>query len=173
MSTRNFTTDKLTIERLREVLHYDPETGIFTWRVRLNNSTAAGSAAGCLKPNGYIHIRIDGVLHQAHRLVLYWVNGVASSSGDVDHRDHNRSNNVFVNLREATRSENMQNTRKPRDNKSGFKGVSWNKERKKWAAFIRTAGKSKNLGNFTNIEDAVEARKAAEILYHPFRVIAG
>ena len=162
----------LTIERLREVLDYCPETGLFTWRVSTSNRMPIGSAAGSLKPNGYVAVNIDGKRYQAHRLALFWVSGIEPKAQAVDHKDRNPSNNKFTNLREATREENMQNASLSKANLSGYKGVSWVPDRQKWQVYITIRNKRLPLGRFYNISDAVAARQKAEVELHPFRVTA-
>lgn len=84
----------------------------------------------------------------------------------VDHVDGNGLNNQRINLRSATRSENARNSRRHRDNTSGFKGVSWNKAKQKWRAYITLNGKEKHLGLFSTAEAARDAYAAANALMH-------
>ena len=168
MSKRNSTP--LTIERLREVLDYCPETGLFTWKISASNRKPAGSIAGTIDSYGHVYISIANKNYPAHRLALFWVNGKPSTCEHVDHRDRNPSNNRFSNLRELTCSQNLQNSKVSKANTSGIKGVSWDRFTGKWAADLAVGGKLIRLGRFALIEDAIAARKAAEITHHPFRV---
>ena len=152
---------------IRSALHYDHETGIFTWRHRVGiyrgiNNRCAGTIAGTPDGNGYISIRIDQHRFKAHRLAWCWMMG-SDPASDIDHIDCDRSNNRFANLRIATRTQNLGNSSKRFDNTSGHKGVCWDKRAKKWKASICISGNSMHLGNFYNIEDAAEAYKRAAI----------
>lgn len=160
----------LTVERLREALHYSPETGLFNWKISTSARRAAGSLAGCRRPSGYFAINLDGVSYPAHRLALFWFHGKPSECQHVDHIDRNPSNNRLLNLRELTCSENLQNSKVNSRNVSGIKGVSWDSRERKWCASLQVNKRFLRLGLFKLMEDAVEARKAAEILHHPFRV---
>ena len=114
----------LSQTRLRELLHYEPATGIFTRLVTTNtNNAKAGSVAGCLCPNGYITIGINGKEYLAHRLAYFYMTGDWPPAM-IDHRDTCRHNNVWANLRPATQAENMLNTGAPKNNKLGHKNIS-------------------------------------------------
>lgn len=149
----------LTAERLRELLHYDPVTGVFTWKVTISH-LAAGSVAGSIGPNGYVRIMIGRRSYKAHRLAFLYMTG-SFPPGDVDHRDTNKANNKWNNLRPATRSQNVCNGKLRSDSRSGVKGVSWNTSHRKWTAYIQTDGKRRYLGWFETIEEAAEARRIA------------
>jgi hypothetical protein len=128
----------LTAERLREVLNYDPETGVFTWK-ESRGSKAKDQAAGSLhKEDGYIYVRVDGVLYKGHRLVWLYMTGARPHR--LDHKDGKRANNSWSNLREATNGQNMMNTGKRPSNKSGLKGVSWAKVKRLWRMDIAAYG---------------------------------
>lgn len=160
----------LTAERLKELLHYDPETGVFTWRVYRGGTAKQGTIAGGLIPAGYRIIRL-GVNQYAHRLVWLYVYGRLPTQ-DIDHIDGNRDNNAFANLREATRSENLQNQRRAKSKIGpGVLGVSWAKHRNKWLAQITYDGKQHNLGLYNTIEQASAAYLAAKREKHPFCTI--
>lgn len=154
----------LTAERLREVIHYNPEDGTFVWLVSLSSSHKAGSIAGCVNPKGYVVIRIDRHLYRAHRLAWFYMTGEWPDRG-IDHEDTNRSNNRWLNLRVATDMQNSANSRRHKDNSSGFKGVHLHKQTMKWAARIMVAGKSIHLGLFPTPEaaHAAYAAKAIEL----------
>ena len=151
--------------RLKEILNYDPDTGIFTWR-----NTGRGKRriiAGCLR-NGYITINIDKIRYQAHRLALIYVYGHCDSS-DVDHINGIKNDNRIVNLRFATRSENKQNIRKIQpNNKSGYMGVDFHKSTGFWRATITIMQKQKHIGLFKTPEEAHQAYLIAKRNLHPF-----
>jgi hypothetical protein len=113
----------ITAERLREALHYEPATGVFTRSIRTANCVKVGDVTGCLGARGYLDIRIDGRLYRAHRLAWLYMTGEWPKS-EIDHINGIPADNRFCNLREATRSQNIANERKHVDNTSGFKGVS-------------------------------------------------
>lgn len=129
----------LTQDALKKVLRYDPGTGIFTW-VKSRGGHLAGSRAGGIDGDGYEVIHINKRPYRAHRLAWLYVHGTLPDS-DVDHRDLNRSNNPIDNLRPASRAQNMANTLKRSNNRSGFKGVSFHKASGLFRATIVVAGR--------------------------------
>lgn len=161
-------TPTITQSELRRLLSYDPETGVFTWRRKMSSRALEGDVAGGAFARGYHGIRIYGRRYYAHRLAWLYVYGVWPST-QIDHIDRNPSNNCIANLRLATPSENSQNTRTPRDNQSGFKGVHWDKSRGKWLAFINLDKQFLNVGRFDCIAEAIRARRTAEAAHHPYR----
>lgn len=161
----------LTQERLKELLHYDPNTGDFVW---LANKARAkiGNIAGCCKEGGYRQIKIDGTMHLAHRLAWLYVHGTFPEKG-IDHFDGNPSNNRTENLREATQSENMENQRKARSNNiSGVFGAHWSKDKQKWYSRIVVKGIKNHLGYFATPELASAAYLTAKAALHPFGTIS-
>jgi len=159
------TGHSLTAERLRQLLDYDPATGIFVWKVT-RGSGRRGSVAGYVKE--YVEIRVDGVLHLAHRLAWLHVHGKWPAD-QVDHRNGIKTANWIDNLREATNAQNQENAKRRRTNTSGFTGVHWDKRERKWLARIRAGGKRIPIGHFANIEDAAAARAEAKKQLHKFQ----
>lgn len=164
---------ELTAERLKELLHYDAETGAFSWRVNRGAGAKAGARAGCVwcagdgKPS-YLQIRIDGHLYLGHRLAFFYMHGEWPTQR-VDHRDCNGLNNSWSNLRPATNSENMANGRKRSTNTSGLKGVTYNRQKRKWAAQIKKDYRRIHLGYFDSKDSAHAAYLAkAETLFGEF-----
>jgi hypothetical protein len=154
----------ITQEQLKELLHYCPETGVWTWLVsrgRARNGSEAGHII--LKQNGkkYRCIGVLGVLHLAHRLAFLYMNSAFPEAG-VDHEDGNGLNNRWQNLKAATSADNAKNQRLREDNVSGTPGVSWHKRDCKWQAIITVNQKQKSIGHFSRKEDAIAARKKAE-----------
>lgn len=150
----------LTAERLREVLDYDPETGIFTWSLTPRSGITAGGVAGTPNALGYIVIRIDRGRYQAHRLAWLYVTGVWPTA-EIDHKNCTSNDNRFANLREAGRSQNIANSRRRSDNTSGFKGVTFHKASGKWHAKIWKDQKEISLRYYNTPEEAHAAYVAA------------
>jgi hypothetical protein len=159
-----------TADRLRDILSYCPETGIFRWLVDANSnaSVMAGDIAGGVNNCGYRRIGVDGLRYAAADLAWLYMTGEWPQC-TVDHRNRIRGDNRWDNLRAATRSQNLWNMTIRGNNTSGHKGVSWVPSRNKWIATICVYGKLKNLGRFEKIEDAIEARRrAAEAMHGDF-----
>lgn len=157
----------ITQERLKELLHYNPETGVFTWKVSKGPKAKSGSDAGCdlqRKRTYYKQIGIDGVRYYAHRLAWLYVHGKLPKN-DIDHEDGDGLHNWINNLRDATNRENCKNRRLSCLNTSGVIGVNFDKRSGKWHARIGTMSGFKHLGYFTSIDAAIAARKAAEVKY--------
>ncbi len=164
MSEHIVPRQELTAEYLRSILHYEPETGIFTWKISNSNRVKVGDAAGSQNGDGYLRIKVLSRQYKSHRLAWLYVYGEWPKL-DIDHINRNRSDNRRVNLRDVTQKQNMQNASKRSDNTSGHPGVSWHKQHSKWQARIMHNQKDIHLGYFTDIEEALSARKAAEKLY--------
>lgn len=156
-------TSDLTADRLRQLTHYDPETGVFT-RLTKWGSKDIGDIPGSLSPQGYWYIGVNSKVYPAHRLAWLYVHG-EWPQGDIDHIDRDRLNNRIANLREATRSTNLHNSPN-RGAASGHKGV-YRTQEGNWQARIRVNDHVHHLGTFKNLEDAVAARKFAEQLLIP------
>lgn len=157
--------ETLTHERAWQLLHYEPQTGWFTWKTREQELPASaskfvGKRAGSIHQSGYRIIVLDGRHYRAGRLAWFMMTGSWPQSL-VDHKDCDRSNDAWSNLRQATSSENCANTRIRSDNTSGFKGVVWVKPRSKWTAFITVGGRIKRLGYFNDKYAAADAYAVA------------
>ncbi|WP_312740473.1 HNH endonuclease [Cedecea neteri] len=150
---------ELTAEILKEHLHYDPETGAFTWIKKRRGRMQPGDAAGAINSHGYVKIHLLGKVFSAHRLAWLIYYGEWPPE-DIDHIDRNKSNNRIDNLRKASRSMNSANVGIKSHNTSGYKGVSFNKEWGKWFAQIIVRGKKKFLGYYESPEKASEAYKS-------------
>jgi hypothetical protein len=157
----------ITQERLRELLDYDPETGIFRWRVASSpyarhHTYAVGDVAGHSQSRGYLAMWLDGRKYLAHRLAWLYVHGVMPDD-DMDHVNRTRTDNRIENLRPASRVQNNGNAALPKHNTSGVKGVRWHKQRGKWVAQISIGNRCRYLGIFGSKDDAADAyRKAAQ-----------
>ncbi len=159
----------ISINRLHEVLRYDPESGEFTWKVMLSSRGLVGTRAGTKnswgRTGGYFKIKIDKQDYWAHRLAWFYMTGWWPAV-QIDHVNGIPGDDRFCNLREATRAENQRNCRRPSHNTSGHKGVSWRKAAKKWYAYIKVNRRMIALGFFDNIDEAVAARALAAVKYH-------
>lgn len=144
---------ELTQERLKELLEYDPETGIFRWLVKPCRSVRAGDVAGCVRKNGYIYISIRRKLYPAHRLAWLYVKGVWPVDC-IDHIDLNPANNCISNLREATHQENAWNAAARSNNTSGYKGVCFDTKRGRWRSQATVNYINCHLGYFDTPEEA-------------------
>lgn len=154
----------LTQDTLKSLLHYDPDTGVFTWLVAKSARAQPGAVAQCHDKHGYIVIRVNRHLYKAHRLAWLYVYGVWPN-GEIDHINRIRDDNKISNIRESDRLRNTKNTGPLKNNTSGVKGVSFHKHSGLWHARIYNAGKCISLGVYHNIEDAAKARFEAEERY--------
>ena len=151
---------QLTQERLRALLHYDPETGVFV-RTKGVQGFASGSTAGNHHAaSGYVMIGVDRRSYRAHRLAWLYMTG-AWPPGDIDHINRDRADNRWAKLRVATRSQNNANAKRRCDNTSGARGVSWDAKNKRWRAYVGVGGKQLHLGRFDTVEQAVAAQASA------------
>jgi hypothetical protein len=172
--------DNITGELARELLSYEPETGVLTWKPRDRkwfssdriwrswNAKFANTPAGSQRADGYIHVGLLNRKYWAHRLAWLIVRGEWPDA-DIDHIDGRPSNNKWDNLRDVDRSRNLKNAKRRKDNTSGCTGVSWHRGEQKWRACIHRGRGTISLGYFKNFDAAVAARKAAECKhgFHP------
>jgi hypothetical protein len=172
-----------TTEQLNKLLDYNHENGIFTWKkregsgrsVNVFNALYAGKLAGNIhrtvkSKTAYIAIKINGKTYKAHRLA-YVAMGI-NLPKEVDHIDHDGTNNAWSNLRSSDSFDNSKNLPMQKSNKSGAVGVNWHKSAKKWQArAVNGEGVRVDLGRFDKIEDAIKARNDAEkeFLYYEYR----
>lgn len=161
----------LTQERLKELLHYDEETGVFTWLISPRNNVPSGSIAGQIDNKGYVRIIYKRKLYLGHWLAWFFVYNKWPDN-ELDHINGNPTDNRISNLRDVTRKQNMENKKIYKTNKSGYSGVTWHITKKKWCARIGHYGKRLYLGEFDNLKDAIDARIKAEnkIFTHNQRV---
>jgi HNH endonuclease/AP2 domain len=162
---------ELTASRLRQLLSYNPDTGLFT-RLITRPGTAgkarAGSVAGTTQSAGYIQICIDGEKYLAHRLAFLYMRG-SFPRGNVDHANHAPNDNRFGNLRSGSQSQNCANSRLPCTSTTGKKGVYYRPDYGNWLAMICKDGKKIYLGLFDSAEAAQQAYlKAARRLFGEF-----
>jgi hypothetical protein len=144
-------------EKLLSILVYEPTTGNFYWTIDRCNNAKRGARAGSVNSKGYRVINLEYHRYKEHRLAWFYMTGEWPI--EIDHINRIRSDNRWCNLRNATRIENARNMGTSKYNKSGFKGVRWNKQNRKWQAKAKVNGKQIYLGFFKSIEDAANAYK--------------
>lgn len=171
------TRTPLPAEAMRELLHYEPETGKLFWlarpesafssaRAQLSwNARWAGKEAFTATNYGYPVGNINARTYQGHRVIWAIVHGVWPEH-DLDHINGDRADNRLANLREATRSENLCNRDMSPQNTSGHKGVYFHEKTQKWRAHIKKDGKFRFLGCFPVLDDAIAARALAADKLH-------
>jgi hypothetical protein len=139
-----------TFERVDSLLSYNPETGIFHWRVSRGRLAKAGSIAGSPHKNGQIQICIDRKLYKAHRVAHLLMTG-SWPDGNPEHESRIGSDNRWINICDlATRRENGGNRNLNRNSTSGLKGVTWSKQKRKWVSQIEVLDRRLHLGYFTD-----------------------
>lgn len=149
---------------LDKILRYDAETGIFYW-IDSRGPVKSGAEAGSLTDRSYISIGINGRYYLAH--VLAWLTTTGEMPGSqLDHKDTNRINNRFDNLRLSTQLENTYNRSMMSNNRSGVKGVHWHAFSQRWRAVIGVKGKKIQVGAFESIDLAKEEITKARDKYH-------
>jgi len=170
-----------TAGQVRELLDYDPETGVFVWKERGSkwfttdhhnrtwNTRYAGKKAGATDDRGYLIIGIKNKTYWAHRLAWvhfygYWPEFL------IDHADRDKSNNKIANLRPATKSQNAQNSKRDCGRTSSYTGVHWCSKSKKWWARIRANGTRLNLGRYNDEYPAALMYSIARELLHTHKV---
>ena len=158
----------LTQERLKQLLDYDPKIGVFFWKIRVNPRVPKGSIAGSDK-SGYITICIKRKMFKAHRLAWFYVYGVWPVN-HIDHINHDTADNRICNLRDVSRSENMQNRLSAQKNNlsTGVLGVYLTNRglSKKYTASLQINGKSKHLGYFATADEAYATYLKAKRIHH-------
>lgn len=158
------TPEYLTQKFIKSILHYDPETGVFTWSELLNRRSKI-KIAGRPNGNGHIQIFIRGKMYMAHRLAFLYMTGSLPEKV-VDHINRDRSDNSWKNLRSSDYSQNCCNITDRKDNTSGCRGVFWRKESQKWRVIVVKNKKRMNLGSYEDFELAELIAKEARVKYH-------
>jgi hypothetical protein len=153
---------------VRELLDYAPDTGVLTWRVALTSFIKVGQVAGKTDKRGYSQIGIGRRNYMAHRLAWLHVHGTWPPN-QIDHINGNPADNRISNLRLATASQNIANSRLHCDSTSGLKGICFVKKQKRWAARIQRDGRRRYVGFFDTAEEAHAAYcHAAQELFGEF-----
>src|SRR6266436_2503150 len=138
----------ISLSRLKEIMKYDPDTGLFTRRYKWWNKVLYGGKAGY-----YIYHQVDDKTYATHWLAWFYMTGEWPKH-QIDHKNRIKSDNKFLNLREATQSQNLMNGERSKRNKSGYRGVSWHSKYGKWRACISIDGKLIHLGYAETAEKA-------------------
>jgi hypothetical protein len=154
----------LTAERLREVLSYSPETGLFYWREQ-RGSVRSGARAGHVDSDRYIRIGVDAAVYKAHRLAWLYVHGNWPADF-IDHINGDPGDNRITNLRACCHAQNLKNVRRNRKNSSGFKGVYSRTGGRTWYSQIVSDGRRRHLGSFPSKEKAAAAYDEAARRLH-------
>jgi hypothetical protein len=154
----------LSHEYLTKVLEYEPESGVFIWKIRASQAVKPGDIAGSVNKNGYLFIKVGKYIYRAHRLAWFYFYGQwpPIENYQIDHIDGNRLNNSIKNLRLASNAKNARNHKLYSHNTSGVSGVHFAEASNKWKATIRYNGRNIHLGYYASFEDAVNARIVAE-----------
>jgi hypothetical protein len=162
----------ITQSDIKNLLWYDPESGVFRWRNPTACQIPRWAVAGCRKRDGYIRIVINGVYYAAHRLVWLYMHG-SFPSHQIDHINGIRTDNRRSNLREATAKQNNENITLRRDNTSGYRGVTLNKKSGKWQATVQHKGVWVYCGLHQTAEIAANTaeQKRQELFTHHREVI--
>ena len=142
----------ITAEKLRELVHYDPDSGVFTRLKRTSNSTNIGDIVGSVNAGGYIEMSVGGKRSYGHRLAFLWMTGEMPPL--VDHINGVRTDNRWVNLRWADDALNSENRRNCPQRNNPLLGASWHKGAQKWVSAIKVRGVPRYLGLFATPEEA-------------------
>lgn len=150
-------------EELKELLHYDPLTGVFIRLRKVANRDTIGEVVGHVSAKGYVIIKIHQKAYKAHRLAILYMTGEFPIAL-VDHLNGVKHDNAWFNLREATALQNNYNKTISAHNKTGYVGVCHHKDR--YRADIRVGGKNVYLGLFATAEAASEAYETVAVQLH-------
>lgn len=154
----------LTQAELKQLLHYDPETGLFTRLTSPSTNAKVGDIAGW-NSCGYVRIKLNKKMYMAHRLVWLYMYGKFPDH-QIDHINHNRSDNRLCNLRAVTHQQNQWNPQRRKDNTSGYIGVRFHKAAQKYTATICCNKKNRHIGCFDTLEQANLAYLKAKAELH-------
>lgn len=157
-------TRPLTYEIVREMFEYH-EDGYLIWSDHCRRPDKVGRRAGWMDRHGYYEVMIYGKAHKVHRVIYMWHHGYMPE-GIVDHEDRDKLNNKIENLREVSVTCNNRNCEVRKDSKTGVCGVFWHKQSRKWEAKVRVNRVATTVGRFSNFDEAVKARHAAEIKHN-------
>lgn len=157
--------EELTQERLKEILHYNCETGVFKNTITRSPKNIKGETCGNINNNGYTCMMIGRRMYFAHRLAWLYIYGYHPENY-IDHINRNRSDNRLSNLREVSNQCNSRNSKVSSNNKTGVKGVSWKKNCNKWVAQITVNRRNIVVGMSEDFIESVKFRWEAEKKYN-------
>lgn len=155
----------ITQDELKKILHYNPDTGIFTRLVNFGTKKKSGEIVSNISSSGYSNITINYKNYYAHRLAWLYIYGYFPKN-QIDHINGIKSDNRICNLREADNCKNQLNTKLQSRNSSGHKGVSWLKSKNRWRVLCSVNKTRYYLGLFKNIEDAKSAYDNFAKIHH-------
>lgn len=144
---------------------FDYKDGWLIWKIKPSNSVNPGDIVKTKNRAGYIVFAFMGKQYRSHRVIWEIKNKPIPEGMEIDHINHIRDDNRIDNLRVVTRRENLKNQSIQTNNSSGYTGIRYDKTRGKWKVSIKNIGKLKHIGYFQNIEEAISARKDAEVKY--------
>lgn len=151
-------------QRLKQLLDYDPVTGVLTWKYHPTRKDVIGKACGTARnKDNYLSCNVDGYKYGAHRIVYKWMTGEEPKV--IDHINGVADDNRWENLRSVTPQQNNFNMKLPKDNKSGKGGVFYHKRQKRWHSNVRVDGRSIHLGSWPTESEAIASRKTANKLF--------
>ena len=157
----------LTQAKLKKILSYNPETGIFRWLVAIGPRALVGAEAGWKTAEGYRSVEIDRKAYRLHRLAFLYMTGKFPEDW-TDHINGKKSDNRWTNLREATKAINMQNRRRANKNSvSGALGAHFNKRLNKYCAIIWHGKKQNHIGVYDTAAQAHDAYLTEKRRLHP------
>jgi hypothetical protein len=153
--------EKLTQEKLKSVLSYNPESGVFRWKSQHGRAKAGDKAGYISKHDGRVYIRVNRRLYTAHRLAFLYMEGYFPEY-EVDHKWGITGDNRWKELRHVSHKCNLQNQKKNNKNTSGFPGVSYSGRDRRWVSCIKIDGRHIYIGSFTDPLEAALARYTVE-----------
>lgn len=152
------------------LFEYHPDTGSLRWKTKKGRANI-GDEVGWITIKGYREAKVNQVQYKVHRIIFMMMTG-HWPDGEIDHKNGNKTDNSWINLRLCTHLENMHNQKMHSDNTSGITGVSWHKRIKKWQASIRHDNRTIHVGYFNSIEEARRARNEKEqTLWNGFKTV--
>ncbi len=162
---------RLTAQKLREILHYDPDTGVWTWLVALSSTRGIGSIAGTVSVHGYRIITYRGEKYRSGKLAWLYMTGEWPTQ-EIDHDDRDKLNDRWGNLFDRSRSQNALNRDLQSNNFSGTRGIHFDTVRGKWNVQVKKDNVTHYIGRYDDYDEAVAARdEAASRLHGSFAVI--